>query len=117
VRVGVAHHVDQDPVAALGLALLVRQPLRVALHGRLGHVARELAHRVEPGAALQRHYDVVAARAGGHDERLQPELAQQRPELDRGAAHVGGIPARIQIEDQAVRAVEAVGPGSATRGG
>jgi hypothetical protein len=50
---------------------------------------------------------VVAARSGGHRERLEARVAQQRPDVTVGPSHVGlALTDGIEVEDQAIRTVK-----------
>src|SRR5690606_30485294 len=77
----------------------------------LRHRAGEDAGGVEGGRAVEGDRDVEAARAGGHHEGGQAQLVQQVAEGEGGAADglevVGG---GVEVEDEAVGVVEAVGP-------
>ena len=109
VGVSVSLDVDQDLALTLGLALLVGEQARLAARRQPSQLAREPTHFVEPRSPLERHDDVVAARAGGHHPRLEPDLAQQRAEDAGGAPDLGRLlPGGIEIDHQPVGTVEPV---------
>ena len=84
---------------------------RIAARGEQRDVAGERPELVEAGPALEGNDDVVAARAGRHRPRLEPEFAQQIADLDRRAAHRRRIvDRRIEIDDEPVRALRPVAP-------
>jgi hypothetical protein len=59
-----------------------------------------------------------AARAGGHGERLEPEAAQEIADCASRRAHLGeALPGGVEVEDEPVRTLEAVGAASPHEGG
>ena len=105
--VSVATGVDEDSPAAIGLAELLRQSLRIARHEHGADLVRELVDGAEVRLAVQRHDDVKALGAGGLDPALEPELAQQVAQRERcSAKRLRILFRRIEIEDTDVRVVE-----------
>ena len=69
--VSVAPGIDEDAPAAIGLAELLRQSLRIARHQHRADLVRELVDVAEVRLAVQRHDDVKALGAGGLDPALE----------------------------------------------
>src|SRR5699024_9108047 len=86
LAVCVAQVVEEHPLAALVLALLRRHLLRVVGGQGLRDRTGEVPDGPEVRAAIEWDLHVEAPRAGGLDERRQPELVQQAPQGPGGVS-------------------------------
>jgi len=85
----VAADIHVDASAAVGLAELLRQVLRIARNEDLRDALRQPRDVAVPASAAHRHDDVKALRAGRFHPRLQLELREQIAQRENdGPQHV-----------------------------
>src|SRR5206468_7138476 len=90
--VAVAPGVDEDPAATIGLAELLREMFRIALHEDCAHPVSELRDLVKAGLTVKRNDNVVPLRARRLDPAWETELSQQLADPDgRGAQNDGVV--------------------------
>jgi len=109
LRPGVARDVEEDPPAPRGLPHLGRELVRTSPREQLHGVARERAHRVEVGAAVERDDEVHALRSGDLREGREPERVEELATGAGGVPHGGEVVAgRVEVDAELVRVVQAV---------